>query len=430
MTTRSQKRKAVAELVSGDFETSITENFPSENLVASSSKVPRIEPEGLAEIKTSLRKEIMSDLTEILATPVKTDTATNYKTTPVNSRNMVTGVLNDSTNQPTKRSKQQRASNEQTKDRPSTSKILFAPQPQLFPSTNLLPMPKALTASLPVFDGKSEKFELLEDLFRNNIKMYPHLTEIQKINYFHSLLRGNALQAYCNLDDTKKDNLEEVITAFKRRFGHFQSSAKARCEWDALHFDPTKQKLHEFLDALQKTAKEAFGSEAQRFIDKAIYAKMPDHVIKILNRAYLEDKPYNDIVLHLEREMRLHGLGAPDETTLVPHNTVDAVVTDDKKDQQQRGRCFHCGKYGHYKAQCRRLQRERYNIAKTTTKDPAQNEAPKPKCDTCGKTHKTENCWNGANVAIDPRRKKREFTIPTNKISEQPVPTLSSQSKN
>ena len=230
MTTRSQKKKAVAELVSGDFETSVIENFPSETLVPSSSKVPRIEPEGLAEIKTSLRIEIMSDLTKILAenqkemlklmaplnkkqtvhmnaqdsdsepesvsvartsTPVKTHTATNPKTTPVNSRNMVTGVLNDSTNQPTKRSKQQPASNEQTKDRPSTSKILFAPQPQTFPATNLLPMPKALTASLPVFDGKSEKYELFEDIFRNNIKMYPHLTERQKINYFHSLLRGN-----------------------------------------------------------------------------------------------------------------------------------------------------------------------------------------------------------------------------------------------
>ena len=126
MTTRSQKRKAVAELVSGDFETSVTENFPPEALVASSSKIPRIESEDLTEIKTSLRKEIMSDLTKILAenqkemlkliaplnkkqtvhmntqdsdsepenvsvartsTPVKTHTATNSKTTPVNSRN-------------------------------------------------------------------------------------------------------------------------------------------------------------------------------------------------------------------------------------------------------------------------------------------------------------------------------------------------------
>ena len=469
MTTRSQKKKAVAELVSGDFETSIPENFPPETLVASSSKIPRIEPENLAEIKTSLRKEIMSDLTKLLAenqkemlkliaplnkkqtvymnaqdsdsepenvsvartsTPVKIHTATNSKTTTVNSRNMVTGVLNDSTNQPAKRPKQQRAPNEQTKDRPSTSKILFAPQPQTFPATNLLPMPKALTASLPVFEGKSEKFELFEDLFRNDIKMYPHLTEMQKINYFHSLLRGNALQAYCNLDDTKKDNLEEVITAFKRRFGDFQSSAKARCEWDALHFDPTKQKLHEFLDALQKTAKEAFGSEAQKFIDKAIYAKMPDHVKKILNRAYLEDKPYNDIVLHLEREMRLNGLGAPDETTLVPLNTVDAAVADDKKEQQQRGYCFHCGKYGHYKAQCRRLRKDRYYATKTSTTDTKPTDTAKPKCDTCGKMHKTENCWDGANAANDPRKRKREFTIPTNKIDEQPVPTTSSQAKN
>ena len=124
---------------------------------------------------------------------------------------------------------------------------------------------------------------------------------------------------------------------------------------------------------------EAFGSEAQTFIDKAIYAKMPDHVKKILNRAYLEDKPYNDIVLHLEREMRLNGLGAPDETTLVPLNTVDAVVTEDKKEQQQRGYCFHCGKYGHYKAQCRRLRNERYYATKTGTADSNQNEVPKPK---------------------------------------------------
>ena len=133
------------------------------------------------------------------------------------------------------------------------------------------------------------------------------------------------------------------------------------------------------MDTLQKTAKEAFGSEAQKFIDKAIYAKMPDHGKEILNRAYLEHKPYNDIVLHLEREMRLNGLGAPDEMTLVPLNTVDAVVTDEKKKQQQRGYCFHCGKNGHYKAQCRRLRKERYYAnTKPDNKKTNQNELPKP----------------------------------------------------
>ena len=37
METRSQKRKAVAELVYWDFEASIAENNPSENLVAGPS---------------------------------------------------------------------------------------------------------------------------------------------------------------------------------------------------------------------------------------------------------------------------------------------------------------------------------------------------------------------------------------------------------
>ena len=125
MTTRSQKRKAIAELASGDFETSLTENNSTENLIPSSSKNPRLELENLEEIKT-LRKEIMTDLTKILAenqkemlkliapaskkrsvnpnlqdsdsdqenisvartsTPVKTQTATSSKTTPNNSRN-------------------------------------------------------------------------------------------------------------------------------------------------------------------------------------------------------------------------------------------------------------------------------------------------------------------------------------------------------
>ena len=121
MTTRSQKRRAVAELVSGDFEASIAENTPSENRTAGPNKVPRVEPENLEETKTSLRNHVRIDkknqkemLNSIAAlnkkqpvclnvqhsdsdpenisvartsTPVITYTATSSKTTPNNSRN-------------------------------------------------------------------------------------------------------------------------------------------------------------------------------------------------------------------------------------------------------------------------------------------------------------------------------------------------------
>ena len=177
------------------------------------------------------------------------------------------------------------------------------PQLDIYQPQQLPLMPKVLTASLPVFDGKAEKFKLFEDIFRTHMKMYPHLTEIQKVNYFHTKCTAIWMTR-------KKDNLKEVITAFKRRFGDFQSSAKARCE-----------------------CKRSVRSRGQKFIDTSIYAKMPNQVKKNLNR--LISKPHYFIALHLEREIRLIGLGALDETTLVPVNSVDLAPPETKKEPNQ-----------------------------------------------------------------------------------------------
>ena len=67
MTSRSQKRRAVADLVSGEFEASKAQNNSSKNLIAGPSKTLRVELVNLFEIKISLRKEIKSDIEKILA---------------------------------------------------------------------------------------------------------------------------------------------------------------------------------------------------------------------------------------------------------------------------------------------------------------------------------------------------------------------------
>ena len=473
-TTRSQKRRNdqqnTSENVSEGLISPIVVGNPcpsnQDDEVAGPSKPksPRIENSLLESLRASLKEEITSEIKNLLIecqkemlkllkpetrgiirenteeeveeetrsfyTPTKSVRISSTQNDPIVCRNMVTGALTDSTNQP-KRTKARSQSQPTSKERPIVARTLFASEKG---DSTTLPMPKALTASLPTFDGKSEKFELFEDLFRNNIKMYPHLTEIQKINYFHSLLRGDALQAFCNIEDSKKDSLDEIMTIFKRRFGDYLSIAKARCEWDALRFDPSTQKLHEFLDILQKTAKEAFGAEAQQFIDKAIYAKMPDHVKKILNRAYLEDKPYNDIVLHLEREMRLNGLGAPDEVTLVPLNKIEPTPpktetkpTETTTQNTRKGYCFYCNKFGHFKAECRKLKRDKWQQTRRNN-GPANRTTANPlKCDTCGKTHKTEDCWNGANSANDPRPKRHNLQ---ERNKDTSVPQTTSQSEN
>ena len=54
-------------------------------------------------------------------------------------------------------------------------------------------LPKFLTTTMPTFDGKSEKFEMFEELFQTSLEIQNQLTEEDKINYFHSLMRGDAL---------------------------------------------------------------------------------------------------------------------------------------------------------------------------------------------------------------------------------------------
>ena len=94
---------------------------------------------------------------------------------------------------------------------------------------------------MPTFDGKSEKYELFEDLFQTSLKVYPNITESEKVNYFHSLMRGEALQTFRNTTTETKNRLEDIMAVFRRRYVKPQSVATARCKWDRLTFEPASQ---------------------------------------------------------------------------------------------------------------------------------------------------------------------------------------------
>ena len=77
-------------------------------------------------------------------------------------------------------------------------------------------LPESLTTTMPTFDGKSEKFELFEDLFQTSLKIHNQLTQEVRINYFHSLMRGDALQTFKNITTSNRENLGEILTAFRK----------------------------------------------------------------------------------------------------------------------------------------------------------------------------------------------------------------------
>ena len=244
-------------------------------------------------------------------------------------------------------------------------------------------LPKSLTTTMPTFDGKSEKFQLFEDLFQTSLKIHNQLTEEDKINYFHSLMRGDALQTFKNISSPNRENLAEILTVFRRKYVKPQSMATARHKFQQLVFNPANQKLIDFLDELQKLAKNAFGVAAQAIIDQFIYAKMPPHLKKSINQAHLENGTYEQIVTHLERELELQRLEYPDETqmNIVMHR------------QQIEGNPDNAGN----------INSDTNDSNPNNIESDRKSRTLYPPCETCGKTnHSTERCYVGANAANRP----------------------------
>ena len=148
-------------------------------------------------------------------------------------------------------------------------------------------LPKSLTTTMPTFDGKTEKFELFEDLFQTSLKIHNQLTEDDRINYFHSLMRGDALQTFKNINGPTRENPEEILAVFRRKYVKPQSMATAKHKFQKLVFNPANQKLVDFFDEIKKLAKNAFGIAAHAIIEQFIYAKMPPHLKKSINQAHL-----------------------------------------------------------------------------------------------------------------------------------------------
>ena len=250
-------------------------------------------------------------------------------------------------------------------------------------SNRISKLPKSLTTTMPTFDGKSEKFELFEDLFQTSLKIHNQLTEEDKINYFHPLMRGDALQTFKNISSPNRENLTEILTVFRRKYEKPQSMATAKHKFQQLVFNPVNQKLIDFLDELQKLAKDAFGVDAQAIIEQFIYAKMPPHLKKSINQAHLENGTCEQIVTHLERELELNSLEYPDKTQM---NTV-------MYKQQSDGNPDNAGN----------INSDTNDSNPNNHKNDRKSRTLYPPCETCGKTnHSTERCYVGANAANRP----------------------------
>ena len=116
-------------------------------------------------------------------------------------------------------------------------------------------LPKSLTTKMPTFDGKSENFELFEDLFQTSLKIYNQLTDVDRINHFHSVFRRDALETFQNINGATRENQGEILAVFRRKYVKLQSMATATHKFQKLVFNPANQKLVDFLVEFQNWPK-------------------------------------------------------------------------------------------------------------------------------------------------------------------------------
>ena len=277
------------------------------------------------------------------------------------------------------------------------------------------------------FDGKSEKFELFEDLFHTMIKMQPAMTEQMKINHFHSLLRKGALQTFRNINSINRQTLEDVLIIFRRKYVKPESQATAKHKWHRLTFDPNTMKLPDFLEELNQGAEKAFGENAKSMIDSLLYAKLPPKLKRSVNMARLENGTYEEIVAHLERELELNALEESDDlpiATMASASTSNNNLLSNGINTNKDAQCSYCKATGHFYKSCPKLKKKK-ELEDKNGKKPQR--PTYPECPTCGKkNHPVERCWKGAGAHLRPKRTRPEDKADENSGDEK----LSKESTN
>ena len=179
-----------------------------------------------------------------------------------------------------------------------------ATRKRLQPATFLKPV----STNTLIFDGKNKKFELFEDLFHTMLKMQTEMTEAMKNNLFHAHLQKEAIQTFRNIRFSGKKTLNDVLIVFRRKYVKQETQATAKHKWHKLTFDPNTKSLSDFLEELKEGAERALRDNSQHMIDNLLSAKLPPHLKRSPNLAYLENGTYDQIVAYLERQLELSGL--------------------------------------------------------------------------------------------------------------------------
>ena len=203
----------------------------------------------------------------------------------VGTSNMVTGVNRTHRNQ--RHHFQDEEDKDDYEDAPSNtteSALLNAIQdlPRKLQKTNT----KLLQTHVPNFRGSKDKYNEFEHLLLNHFRPIANkITEEDKIHFFQSLLRDEAIDFWQTITISSTTTLQDVLQLFRKEFAKEDMREVARYKWNEAKYDPTTQSFEDFLKDLKKIAKQAYGDEADKCIKMYLFGKLPVDIQQELTMA-------------------------------------------------------------------------------------------------------------------------------------------------
>ena len=238
--------------------------------------------------------------------------------------------------------------------------------------TDIVQHPKILQTQVPFFRGNQEKYNEFEHLLLNHLRPHQNkLSEGQKLTYFQSLLRDDAIEFWQSLKITTQTTLAQVLRYFKKEYAKEDLKEVAKYKFDQMRYGPATETFNEFLNKFKKVAKQAFVDRSSDLTETFLFAKLPVHMLNELAMAGKHDTTMEEIRTFVQRRCQYAKL-LPNTTNAQPFNQISAPQpnaatpqTSTAQPQQNRetkrkfdGQCSHCGIHGHKWAECRKRLRE------------------------------------------------------------------------
>ena len=283
--------------------------------------------------------------------------------------------------------------------------------------TDTVQHPKILHTQVPLFRGNREKYNEFEHLLLNHLRPHQHkLSEEQKLTYFQSLLRDDAIEFWQSLKMSSQTTLAQVLRYFKKEYAKEDLKEVAKYKFDQMRYDPTAETFNDFLNKFKKVAKQAFGDKSSDITETFLFAKLPVQMQNELAMAGKHDASMEEIRTFVQRRCQyaqlipnttpqpFNQISAPQHNAAEPQSSNSQPPQNRETKRKFDGQCRHCGITGHKWAECRkRLREEAQNKNNHNQKQPAQptnTQDVKPKynhklvCQICGKVgHSARDCY-------------------------------------